>query len=238
MVHLLRAGAAGTDPPADPLEGRVGIAAPDSGAGRIGQAVLTAAGKSAAQTSTGDRLLSQLEAGHLDAALIVDELGSPLVTQALKRQAAHLVALPSLPRDRMPYTRPSRVPANTYTGQDEPVDTLGAQVLLAGPSRRPLREVLRPGPGSALLVEALPLPIEEVRLLAEATGVPEWPDPVLPVAWTGGAQTEGPSKSNTTLNTVLNVLVLLFLGWLVSLVARRSPNARRSAQAERAEPES
>ncbi len=222
-VHLLRAGPSGAAPAGDGLAGRVGVAPPDSGAGRIGLALLRATGGSAALVAPAGELIAELEQGALDGALLVDELGSPMVTQALERQRVHLVSLPDRARTAAPYLRPSRVPAHTYAGQAAPVETVTSQVVLAGPSRRPLRAMLRPGPGAALLMEAAPLPIEEVRLLAEATGVPEWPDPVLPVAWTSTGAEAGRSSSSAVLNTLLNVLVLAFLAWLVTLVVRRDP---------------
>ncbi|MBW2455877.1 MAG: hypothetical protein JRI68_15280, partial [Deltaproteobacteria bacterium] len=224
MVHVLRAGPAADDGATgeDVLAGRVGISPPESGAGKIGQALLAAVGTAPAVTAPVAQLIAQLEQGSLDAALIVDELGGQAVSKAIEDHRAHLVSLPRKAREGgIPYLRSSRVPARTYVDQDGPVETLAVQVVLAGPSRRPQRAALHPGPGAALLMEASPLPVEEVRLLAEATGVPEWPDPVLPVAWTSLTAAGEPDPSSAVLNTVLNVVVLAFLAWLVALVVRR-----------------
>ncbi len=224
MVHVLRAGPAPDDSSAEPdaLAGRVGISPPDSGAGKIGQSLLATVAGAPAATAPVAELLAQLGQGSLDAALVVDELGAPSLRKAIEDGRVHLVSLPPKAREGgIPYLRPSRVPARTYAGQDESVETLAAQVVLAGPSRSSQRRPLHPGPGSALLMEASPLPIEEVRLLAEATGVAEWPDPVLPVAWTSWTAAGEPDTSSALLNTVLNVAVLAFLAWLAALVMRR-----------------
>lgn len=232
MVHVVRSGSVDAPVPEDPLSGRMGVQPEDSGAGRIGRDVLAAAGRQPAADAPATTLLSQIEEGQLDGALIVVEVGAPLISKALAEGRARLFPLQALSREQMPYLRPSRLPANTYEGQVEPLETLAAQIVLAGPRRRPLRNALRPGPGSALLVEATPLPIEEVHLLAEATGVAEWPDPVLPVAWTRAGEGEESVSTNAVLNTVLNVLVLAFLGWLIALVL---PSRGRSPKKSGAE---
>ncbi|MBW2525201.1 MAG: hypothetical protein JRI23_13540 [Deltaproteobacteria bacterium] len=217
-VHLLRVA---DDASGDPFGGRIGIEPKSSGAGRVAAAVLRAVGATAAVQASSDQLLGKVEAGGLDAVLVVAERGSPELVEAMKRGTLELVDLPALSREGMAYLRPTRLPAETYVGQPEPIETLSAQVVLAGPTRRHDRTALKPGPGSALLVEATPLTMEEVRLLAAATGVAELPDPMLPVAWTAPNRGDDDEATSAVVDTVINLLLIGFLLWLVVVTVRR-----------------
>jgi hypothetical protein len=119
----------------------------------------------------------------------------------------------------LPFLRPARIPGGSYAGQPGPIETLGVQVLLAGPGRRAVPLTANSGPASALTIAGLPLDPEEVEALAAATGVPEAPDPTLPSAW-GRRPTESddqPSTAADTLATILNVLAIIFVVWVVRL---------------------
>lgn len=226
-VHLLRATGDASD---EPLEGPVGIEPEGSGAGKIAAAVLSAAGAKPAVRGSAAELFSQVEAGKLDAALVVAEPGSPMVAEALQEGSLQLVDLPNLSREKMAYLRPTRMPAETYVGQVEPIETLSEQVVLAGPARQPHRSALKPGPGSALLVEATPLTMEEVRLLGAATGLAELPDPMLPVAWTAPDTNAEDEATNAVVDVVINVGLIAFLIWLVIILLRRRDDASDGAR--------
>lgn len=224
-VHLLRSREAASE---SPFGGRIGIGPEGSGAGKIGAAVLRAAGEGAVERASPEQLISRVESGALDGALLVAEPGAPVVTEAFQRGALRLVDLPELSRVKMAYLRPTRIPAETYVGQSEPVETLSAQVVLAGPARRPHRSALKPGPGSALLVEATPLTMEEVRLLGAATGVNELPDPMLPVAWTAPDRNEETESTNAMVDVAINAFIIGFLIWLL-VVMLRGPKSNGDA---------
>ncbi len=229
MVHVLRAEL----DPETPLAGRVGIAAPESGAGRIGRQLLAAVGRQPAARGTIPTLVEQLREGAIDVVLAVARPEATAIAEALEPGDVRLVELSAVPLGALPYLRRSRLAANTYPHQDEPVDTLAAQVLLAGPSRRPHLESLKAGPGSAMLVEVTPLPIEEVDMLAEATGVAELPDPMLPGPWSEPLGPADAESANRVVDTVLNALVLLFLVWLGLAFARGPKQPKAPAEAGR-----
>jgi osmoprotectant transport system substrate-binding protein len=214
MVHVLR----GAQSSAEPLAGRVGIAPAHTGAGRIGSLLLDAVKQQPALRADDTQLVAKLEAGELDAAIIVAEVGAGVVSEALAGGRAQLHTLGDVRPSAAPYLRASRIPARSYEGQPEAIDTLAVQVVLAGPSQRAHAAALKGGPAAAMPGEAEPLSPQQAKLLADATGVAELPDPVLPAAWTRGAANEDELVSHEVVDTVLNALVIVFLGWLVMLV--------------------
>jgi hypothetical protein len=123
---------------------------------------------------------------------------------------------------QQPYLRPARIPPGTYRGQPDAVDTLGSQVVMAGP---PSTQPPTPsgGPAAALPLGNQPFKSKEVRRLARAAKAFEAPDPVLPSAWTvrPGQHTDQPrDATGTTLDTLLNALAVAFLVWMVILIRR------------------
>lgn len=232
MVHLIRRDA-GPKAPADPMSGRVGVG--EAGSGRLLVAKELVALSSSAMPAAHDRprrLLQLVLAGKLDAALILAEPGDSVLVTAFTQGGLKLCSLPQRssgtgalgPKEalKLPYLRPARIPAGTYAGQDEQVETLAAQVLLAGlaPGGPP---VGAGGPAAALPFNQ-PLTQEEIEALAKATKVAEAPDPVLPSAWGPSARKREPTEdrdtTRTVLDTGLNVLAIAFLVWLVVLVRR------------------
>ena len=211
MAHLL------TATPEGGLRGRVGVGRNRSGSGAIGRALCDAAGVVPIMAATPEQLVQALAAGQLDAAIVVTSAGSKVVGEAIASGRAHLQPIAGLLLDGAPYLRRSRVPAETYASQPEPVETFASQVVLAGPSRQPHPTGLKGGPAAALLVEAKPISLEQAELLADATGVPELPDPILPAAHLGTPD-RSDEEDHAVLDTVLNALVVVFLGWLVMLM--------------------
>ncbi len=221
MVHVVRR----ADDGGDALQGRVGVPEAASGGARVGEVLLGATEPAA--RGPADELLDQVRGGTLDAAVLLAPEGDPGIARAVGEGGLRLVSLEALGADlrsrHAPYLRPSRVAAGTYPGQGTAVETLSAQVVLAGPSRG---SVTGPagGPASALPVEGRSIPRATVEALAAATGVPEAPDPVLPSAWAEvptGAGDEGPGSP--VVDKVANGLVIAFLLSLVWLVVRREP---------------
>ncbi len=218
MLHVVRrAGDA-----AAPFAGKVGAPPEGSGAAQVADVLLGARKVSATRRGPTIELLAAVRKGDLDAALVFAPVGAEAVTSAF---AAGGLALRPVERfldprqaARVPYLRPARVRPNAYANQPEAVDTVEAQVLLAGPRGA------GPGgggPAAALTSSATPLTADEVRALAEATRVPEAPDPALPSAWQRiAAPAEAPESALATASdVVLNLLAVLFLFWLVRIVA-------------------
>ena len=103
---------------------------------------------------------------------------------------------------QLPYLRPARIPAETYAGQGAVVETLGAQVLIAGPSRKLSLATAGGGPAAVFPAQGSPLSADQVETLARATRVPEAPDPALPSAWTLPARQARQAEQGSSANLV------------------------------------
>jgi hypothetical protein len=213
VVHLLRVD--GAD-----LAGRVGIEPAGTGAGAIASAILAASGLEPSARASRDELMDKLERGTIEAALVIAEPGDAWMRAQLERGSPRLHPLAIGGVAGAPYLRAARIAPATYPGQDAAVDTLASQVVIAGTGQRALGG-LRGGPAAAMLMENKPLEREERELLADATGVQELPDPVLPTAWTHHAPDPGESERAQVIDTLLNTLVLAFLVWLTVITLRR-----------------
>ncbi len=210
------------------LEGPVqslALAPPESGAGRVGRLVSDLMGIPVELSGEADTMVQALAAGTVDAAVIFSEVGAAPIMEAIDVARVQLRSLPPGLADRMslraPYLRAARIPAGTYPGQDEPLDTLSAQVLLCGPSRS-LHGTRGGGPALALPTVGKPVSLDRVRRIGRALGVAEAPDPVLPSYWSLGRSVrfqEDPTPA--VLDHVINVLILCFMGWLAWLLFRR-----------------
>jgi hypothetical protein len=116
--------------------------------------------------------------------------------------------------------RPYRLRPHTYPGQDEPVELLSSQVLLAARSATGHTGVDAAGPAAALPASSPPLTSTQREALAEAVGIAESPDPAVPSPWSlRGPPTAAPSAPWA--DTLLNVFVIGFLGWLFAMVVAR-----------------
>ena len=101
-------------------------------------------------------------------------------------------------------------------------------MLIAGPA--PLQETgaRAGGPAAALVSHSPPLTLNQARAMQEtvaAMGPVEPPHPVLPSVMlrenAGGGVREGPTRAQTIFDNGLNALVILFLGWIITLVLPR-----------------
>ncbi len=120
------------------------------------------------------------------------------------------------------YLRPSTINANLYPeNTTKDVNTYSSQVVLAGASHKLLGGSAA-GPASALPIHGVPLTRKELEALDNESGYGEAPDSALPSAWVGVGF--GPVQRESFLiqaiQSVLNVLVIVFLAWLVFLVLR------------------
>jgi osmoprotectant transport system substrate-binding protein len=220
MLHVLRR----SGDTADPLGGRMGIAPRGTGAGEVGEALARASGARVTSRATVDALVKGLRGDEIDAALVLAAPGDADLVSALRAGGVELAPLSNWWNGdralRFPYFRPSRIPRDTYAGQAAALETVGAQVLIAAPTRRHSGGIAQDGPVGALAAGALPLAQSEVKALAEATRVPEAPDPALPSAWSvpvGDHMAADDSAGRAAFDTFLNILAFLFLGWLARL---------------------
>jgi glycine betaine/choline ABC-type transport system substrate-binding protein len=229
MLHLVRRR---DDHGGDALRGRVGVGESGSGGAMVADELLGMANHEPAAYAKIPSLLRQVASGKLDAALVLalpgqkellslDRLGLEL--RPLRKIGARKGVLVLERVVLQPYLRPARIPAETYRGQPEVIDTLGSQVVLAGP---PSSQPPTPsgGPAAALPMGSQPFKPGEVRQLARAAKAFEAPDPVLPSAWTvrPGQHVDRPRDvTGTALDTVLNGVAVAFLVWLVILIRRQ-----------------
>jgi hypothetical protein len=134
---------------------------------------------------TGDpsEQVGQVVRGKLDALLMMAPQGDAGVIVTLNRHHLALQPLTAWGREdrqhRYPFFRLTRLPAGVYPGQKQPVETVGAQVVLAAP--RPEQRVLGIGdPVAGLRTRREALPDELKRRLTTALDAKEAIDPVLP----------------------------------------------------------
>jgi glycine betaine/choline ABC-type transport system substrate-binding protein len=219
----------------DPLSGKVGVANEQSGSGQVGREVLAVLGRTPAMHAGPGDLLDEVANGGLDAAVVLytpgmkgeDAIGAKLKGGGLVVRSLDGWLTPER-AVQIPYLRPSSFSLDPLTGEGRVVEVLGEQVVLAGAAPDPSRIAAVGGPAAALPVTGVPLTRKEIRALAEATGIPEAPDPAIPSAWSGGARPydEGPAGWEPILYSLANAFAAAFLIWLAWLVVRPAPPAR------------
>jgi osmoprotectant transport system substrate-binding protein len=219
MLHLVCRSGAKEDLPL-----HIGIPPGITAGGHVAADVLSRLGRTPAAEGAPETLLGRVAGGELDCALLLADPGEAALAAALGSGALSLRPLPSHtggPAAGLPYLRSARVAEGTYPGQAGSVESWGSQVLLAGPRRGKEALEATGGPATALPTSGRPVAPERVQALAAATDFHEAPDPVLPSAW-GATLTQRAARGEGGLVPVLlNAFVLLFLGWLVYLVARK-----------------
>jgi len=212
---------------------RIGLPPRTSGAARIGRAILASRGVEPATYAHAAELLEQVADGGLDGALLLAQAPDARISRVLEdHPELRLVPIRDWlsPADalRLPHVRRTRLPSDTYPNQGESVDTLGVQLVLAAPQASD-RAIHTAGPGAALRTSGVPLSDEEVSRLATATGHAERPDPSLPSPWSlapePGDARGAPTRVEAIVDTSLNVLLWIYLAWLVWLGVERRPRA-------------
>lgn len=234
QVHVVtRADAEEGEAPGESLTGRVGLLPPGTSGGRIGTALLTQNRSRASARAEMTDLLSRVERGQLDAALLPVEAGAAQLTRALANGELSLRPLGIwLSPERaveLPYLRRARIAAGTYAHQPEAIDTVEVQVVLIGPAHSRDETAGAAGPAGALPLASRPLTTTQIERLAEATGILEVPHASLPSAWTSETRRdEQDQESSGAVETVLNLLVVGFLIWLFVLILRRPKSPARA----------
>lgn len=221
-VHVLR-----KDGKRD-LSGRVGLGVQGSGAALIGAQWIA----QPALSDSPKKLVAALNAGQVDAIMLVGEPGMAEVKSALSAGAA-LVPVSGLSAERAPFLRPARLPLETYPGQTAALDTYTSQVVLAAPAREPSGLAAGGGPAAALPSSGLPMSLAEARAIADGTGVLEAPDPALPSAFSPLPRPSTDDDAHAVGRTALNVLAVLFLVW-IGLLMRRKPDPEPEPDSETA----
>jgi hypothetical protein len=165
-----------------------------------------------------------LTSAEADAALVIAPLGAPAVVDLAA--SGRLLSLAGWNTGnnlvRYPQLREARIPAGTYPGQDDPVDTLASQLVLAGPSVDDVDAVGPQGPGATQPTQLAQLAASTVRAIDAALASPTGLDPSIPraAALTPALPAAAASISPSPDIALLTVGVMLLFGWLVWLYVR------------------
>jgi glycine betaine/choline ABC-type transport system substrate-binding protein len=168
-----------------------------------------------------------LESGEIDGLLLMVEEGHAGLLKLLRDADVRLLNVEALGRGgpalRFPFLRPARIPAGTYPGQQEVLNTVATQVVLVARVPRDDGSVGESGPGFVPGVfTRLPqrLPSGTARKLSDALRSREDVDPLLPVS--PGLKPETPPVQRRVeahpAAAILNVAAILFLlsmAWLL-----------------------
>lgn len=176
------------------------------------------------------RALAEAIAGSdAGAAVIVQPIGNDTVV-TLMAGGATLLPVESWNTGnnliRYPFLRPARIPANTYSGQTGPTETLSTQLVLAGPAETEELSVGDQGPGASFIPRARPLTGDTVRALATALPGVEGIDPVLPQSAALSPELPSPPASinpsfGISILSLAVIAMLTWMGWLLVRPARR-----------------
>lgn len=208
---------------------------------RIATMVLTSLGldgavqlEAAALADAAEPLPSQaraLRGGEIDALFLMAAEGHPGIREIMAGGGLRLLSLLEWQDGnnlvRFPFLRLSRIPAGSYQGQEEPVDTIGAQVVLAGPAGV-AAPVGAAGPGSAAIGEIQPIADKSIQELNAALASSEQLDPALPSPGIlrPQAKPQPASIHPSTSHSVVNLLVILISIYLAYLYFRKPPRRR------------
>ncbi|MDX1540175.1 MAG: TAXI family TRAP transporter solute-binding subunit, partial [Geminicoccaceae bacterium] len=185
--------------------------------------------------------LEALRGGQLDALFLMVSTEHPAVGQAMQAGDLRLLDLAEWQEGnnlvRFPFLRVARIPAGTYPGQSEPVDTISAQAVLAGPARL-ANPIGAAGPGSAAIGELQPLADKNITALNDALASTEQLDPALPspAVLRPQAKPQAASINPSTSYSVVNLLVILISIFLAYLYFREPPRRREPSLREPARP--
>lgn len=125
-----------------------------------------------------------------------------------------------------PHLRQARIPAGTYPGLDQPLDTLSTQFVIAGPRETGQQTVGDQGPGASFIPRALPLGSDRVRALNVALPGLAGIDPVLPEARALAPELPSPPASinpafDVSVLSIVVLAMLVWMGWLLFRPERR-----------------
>lgn len=210
----------------EPFEGRFGIVSDNRRSSAIRRDILEIAGVKPSVYDNARELLDAVISGEVDKALIVSTVPDPLIAQVLMQNGElELMPLPEnwISSTRLfiaPYLRNSRIPENSYPGQDKSISTLSAQVVLAGPSLTDSERTHVGGLVSAVKAGGIPFTMDEAGKLLTAGIKTEMPDPVLPSPWTlrFDAQEVSSKRIEDKTEVILNILAIAYIVGLIYLL--------------------
>jgi len=127
---------------------------------------------------------------------------------------------------RFSFIRPATIPADTYPAQSNPVTTVSTQLVLASPAKT-AQTAGEVGPGTAGIGSkaAIPVGASAVKAIREALGEMDVIDPAIPVHGSLVPEITVVDKSLpfSADISIINILMILFTGWVGYLVFLPSP---------------
>jgi len=175
-----------------------------------------------------DSAANQVAAGNADGLLALASEGHHRLTRLMETGAFRLVPLAQWNQGnnvvRFPFFRLATLPAGTYDDMAEPIETIGAQLVLAGPSpkQQPVGDA---GPGTGAPSDVpKPVSAKAVASLNDALAGEVKLDPTLPRG--AGLAPELPELT-TSINpsaavSVTNLVIILVLVYLFYLFLREA----------------
>ncbi|MEM8792127.1 MAG: glycine betaine ABC transporter substrate-binding protein [Pseudomonadota bacterium] len=184
------------------------------------------AGVRAAEAASPAALLGNLSAGSSEAAIVFAPQGDRALIEAMDAGRYRLLPIlnwsdgPNLVK--YPFMRSTRIAGGTYSGQFSAVETLGAQLVLAGPAEQNSSDIVGDQGPSAIATDLTP--ISSTAVLALNASIPGVVliDPTLKqAAALAPTLPEPPASINPATDiSILNLLVVCLLVWLVWLFVR------------------
>lgn len=166
--------------------------------------------------------------GLVDAVLVLAPVGDTTVLELTESGRYRLLPIDGWTDGTAPlrfsFLRPAKIPADTYPGQPDAVETLSTQIVLAGPPST--REAFgAQGPGTTGTAATQPIPADTVMKLNAALGSTEVVDPAVTVAPALRPQLQEeprPLVADAAVS-IVNIVVVAFVVWLIYLLFARSP---------------
>lgn len=221
--HFLLLAGEGAPANTEPQPMRIGTPPGWTAAGKVAARMLVQAGQVPETRADGPGLIRAVREGELDAAIVMLDADTRTALQGLPPEDPKLRAVDLTEwLERVPFfLNEVRLPGSPVPGaDDEPLDTVSMQVLLAGPAPRGRTGPVHGGPASAMATRNLPLPLREAEAIAAATESPEVPDPVLPSFRDRQAVARRGLAESPWLETALIIAGITFMVWAGWLLAR------------------
>ena len=212
---------------------KLGVGPAGSASDHVARMVLAGIGAQSVDVVTGDfgNIKAYFEAislGGVDAIFLMLPVGDTTMHDLMEGGNYRLLPIDGWTDGSAPisfsFLRPAKIPAGAYPGQRGAVETLSTQIVLAGPSGE--REAFgAQGPGTTGTAATQPIPPATIHALAEALGSVESVDPAAPTATALRPKLEeGPQPLVADAATsIVNLLVAVFLAYLVYLLVARKP---------------
>ncbi|MEM7237785.1 MAG: glycine betaine ABC transporter substrate-binding protein [Pseudomonadota bacterium] len=184
------------------------------------------AGIKGAEVASITDLVSGLTEGSTEAAIVFSPAGDRALIDALATGSYRLMPIlkwsdgPNLVK--YPFMRPTRIAGETYSSQFSAIETLGAQLVLAGPSDQSSNDIVGDQGPSSIATDLTPISSTAVMAINGSIPGTVLIDPTLKqAAALAPSLPEPPASINPATDiSILNLLVVCLFVWLVWLFVR------------------